>query len=78
MEEIIQHLTGISKGFNQYFPYDQQVKYKNKLWVKNAFMVNTSPLTRSANKYKTFIEMTSNSLLQDKLKSMHAINRISV
>ena len=34
IEEIIQHLTGLSEGFNQYFPNDQQVKNKNELWIK--------------------------------------------
>ncbi|KAL4154483.1 hypothetical protein QTP88_000346 [Uroleucon formosanum] len=70
IEEIIQHLTGLSEGFNQYFPNDQQVKYKNELWIKNPFIVNTRPSAMSAKEYKTFIELTSNSSLQENFKSM--------
>ncbi|XP_050058667.1 zinc finger BED domain-containing protein 5-like [Aphis gossypii] len=70
IEEIIQHLTGLSEGFNQYFPNDQQVKYKNELWIKNPFIVNTRPPAMSAKEYETFIEFTSDSSLQEKFKSM--------
>jgi len=70
IEEIIQHLTGLSEGFNQYFLNDQQVKYKNELWIKNPFIVNTQPSVMSEKEYKTVIEMTSDSSLQKKFKSM--------
>ncbi|XP_026819637.1 zinc finger BED domain-containing protein 5-like [Rhopalosiphum maidis] len=70
IEEIIQHLTGLSEGFNHYFPNDQQVKYKNELWIKNPFIVNTRPPAMSAKEYETFIEFTSDSSLQEKFKSM--------
>jgi len=31
IEEIVQHLSGLSEVFNQYFPNEQQVKYQNEL-----------------------------------------------
>jgi len=70
IEEIIQHLTGLSAGFNQYFKNDQQVKYKNELWIKIPFIVNTRPPAMSVREYETFIELTSDSSLQEKFKSM--------
>lgn len=39
IEEIIQHLCGLSDAFNQYFSGGQQVKYLNKLWIKNPFII---------------------------------------
>ncbi|CAI6371671.1 unnamed protein product [Macrosiphum euphorbiae] len=70
IEEMIQHLTGLNEGFNQYFPNDQQVKYKNELWIKNPFIVNTRPPAMSVKEYETFIELTSDSSLQEKFKTM--------
>lgn len=70
IEEIIQHLKGLSEAFNQYFPNEQQIKYQNSLWIKNPFIVNAKPSTMSAEEYKTFIEMTSDSSLQEKFKLM--------
>jgi len=43
IEKIIQLLTGLNEGFNQYFPNDQQLKFKNELWIKNPFIVITRP-----------------------------------
>lgn len=69
VEEISQHLTGLSEAFNQYFP-EEQVKHQNKLWIKNPFIVNARPSTMSAKEYETFIEIKSDSLFQEKLKSI--------
>jgi len=69
IEEIIQLLTRLSEGFNQYFPNYQQVKYKNELWIKNLFIFNTRSSVMSAKEYYvTFIEFTSDSSLQEKFK----------
>jgi len=59
IEEIIQHLSGLSEAFNQYFPNEQQVKYQNELLIKNPFIVNERPSIMSAKEYEIFIEMVS-------------------
>jgi len=46
------------------------VKHKNELWIKNPFIVNTRPPAMSAKEHETFIEMTSDSPLQEKFKSI--------
>ncbi|KAL4084088.1 hypothetical protein QTP88_029404 [Uroleucon formosanum] len=43
--------------------FDQQVEYKNELWIKNPFIVNTRHPAMSAKEYETFIELTSDSSL---------------
>lgn len=40
IEEIIQHFTGLSEAFNQYFLGEQQFNHQNELWIKNQFIVN--------------------------------------
>jgi hypothetical protein len=68
IEEIIQQLTRFSKGFKRYFPNDQQVKYRNELWIKNLFVVNTQSSAMSVKENETLIELTSDSSLQEKFK----------
>jgi len=48
IEEIIQHLSGSSEAFNQYFPNERQIKYHSELWIKNQFIVNARSSTMSA------------------------------
>lgn len=55
-----------SEAFNQYFPYEQQVKYQNYFWIKNFFIVNIRLLTMLSKEYEILIEIISNLLLQDK------------
>jgi len=43
IEEIIQHLSGSSEAFNQYFPNERRVKYQNELCIENPFIVNARP-----------------------------------